>query len=280
MAVFGPKLQFLKRRSATCESRSRPPPLSFLLELCVIVLHTHRYHAPKFHPNLKHRDGVLILAHFARAACLLACLLAAAAAAAKPGRSTLDTKKGYKTKTGSTSSVTLALTVALALTPEGGQGEVTGACAPPPLPPPPQIAPPGTPPQPTLPTPPPPQPTLPTPPPRPPLNPPLQCPSPPPPPPPPRGLRPTSTGGESRTKARRRPPRGGAPLSNECGRSVEPRDHQRLVAVWQPGSGIAIHNVKCGMFHLLVGLFHNPILVSIGSMGIVCNKTGFSNPAL
>ena len=37
------------------------------------------------------------------AACLLACLLAAAA---KPGRSTLDTKKGYKTKTGSTSSVT------------------------------------------------------------------------------------------------------------------------------------------------------------------------------
>ena len=39
------------------------------------------------------------------ACCLL--LLAAAAAAAKPGRSTLDTKKGYKTKTGSTSSVTL-----------------------------------------------------------------------------------------------------------------------------------------------------------------------------
>ena len=29
MAVFGPKLQFLKPRSATCESRSRPPPLSF-----------------------------------------------------------------------------------------------------------------------------------------------------------------------------------------------------------------------------------------------------------
>ena len=49
MAVFGPKLQFLKLRSATCESRSRPPPLIFLLELCVIVLHTHRYHPPKFH---------------------------------------------------------------------------------------------------------------------------------------------------------------------------------------------------------------------------------------
>ena len=101
MAVFGPKMQFLKPRSATCESRSRSPPLSFLLKLCVIVLHTHRYHPPKFQPNLKHHDGVLIFAHFARAACcLLACLLAA-----KPGRSTLDTKKGYKTKTGSTSSV-------------------------------------------------------------------------------------------------------------------------------------------------------------------------------
>ena len=104
MAVFGPKLQLLKLRSATYESRSRPPPLSFLLKLCVIVLHTHRYHPPKFHPNLKHHDGVLIFTHFARAA---ACLLLAA----KPGRSTLDTKKGYKTKTGSTSSVTLTLTL-------------------------------------------------------------------------------------------------------------------------------------------------------------------------
>ena len=77
MAVFGPKVQFLKLRSATCESRSRPPPSSFLLKLCVIVLHTHRYHLPKFHPNLKHHDGSLIFTHFARAACcLLACLLA------------------------------------------------------------------------------------------------------------------------------------------------------------------------------------------------------------
>ena len=48
MAVFGPKLQFLKLRSATCESCSRSPPWSFLLKRCVIVLHTHRYHAPKF----------------------------------------------------------------------------------------------------------------------------------------------------------------------------------------------------------------------------------------
>ena len=106
LAVFGPKLQILKLRSATCESCSRPPPSSFSLKLCVIVLHTHRYHPPKFRPNLKPHDGVPIFAHFARAACcLLACLLAAA----KPGRSTLDTKKGYKTKTGSTSSVTLTL---------------------------------------------------------------------------------------------------------------------------------------------------------------------------
>ena len=114
MAVFGPKVQFLKVRSATCKSRSRPPPLSFLLKLCVIVLHTHRYHPPKFHPNLNPHDGVLIFTHFAHAAAC--CLLLLAAAAAKPGRSTLDTKKGYKTKTGSTSSVTLALTLALALT--------------------------------------------------------------------------------------------------------------------------------------------------------------------
>ena len=109
MAVSGPKLQLLKLRSATCESRSRPPPLSFLLKLCVIVLHTHRYHPPYFHLNLKHHDGDLIFPHFARAllAAACCCLLLAAA---KPGRSTLDPKKGYKTKTGSTSSVTLTLT--------------------------------------------------------------------------------------------------------------------------------------------------------------------------
>ena len=113
MALFGRELQFLKLRSATCESRSRPPPLSFLLKLCVIVLHTHRYHPPKFHLNLKHHDGVLIFTHFARAAaCLLlpCCLLAACCQTWYSGRSTLDTKKGYKTKTGSTSSVTLIKT--------------------------------------------------------------------------------------------------------------------------------------------------------------------------
>ena len=125
MAVFGPKLQFLKLRSATCESRSRPPLLSFLLKRCVIVLHTHRYHPPKFHPNPKHHDGILISPHFARAACSLAACLPLACrllacrllAAAKPVGSTLDTKKGYKTKTGSTSSVTLSLPLALPLAP-------------------------------------------------------------------------------------------------------------------------------------------------------------------
>ena len=74
---FGPKMAVFKLRSATCESRSRPPPLSFLLKLCVIVLHTHRYHAPKLQPNPKHHDGFLIFPHFARVACLLLayCLL-------------------------------------------------------------------------------------------------------------------------------------------------------------------------------------------------------------
>ena len=72
MAVFGSKLQFLKPRSATCDNCSRPPPLSFLLKLCVVVPHTHRYHPPKFQPNPKHHDGVLIFPHFARAACLFA----------------------------------------------------------------------------------------------------------------------------------------------------------------------------------------------------------------
>ena len=75
MAVFGPKLQILKLRSATCESRSRPPSFSFSPKLCVIVLHTHRYHAPRFQQNPKHHDGVLIFSHFARAACCLLLLL-------------------------------------------------------------------------------------------------------------------------------------------------------------------------------------------------------------
>ena len=91
-----------------------------------------------------------------------------------------------------TLTLTLALTLALALTLEGGQGEVTGACAPPPHPKSPHLDPP-------------PQPTLRTPPPRPSLNPPLQCP-PPPPPPPPGAFGPLLLRGGSHTKARRRPP--------------------------------------------------------------------------
>ena len=75
MAVFGPKLQLLKLRSAACESRSRPPPSSFLLNICVIVLHTHRYHAPKFQPNPKHHNGNLIFFPFRACCCLVACLL-------------------------------------------------------------------------------------------------------------------------------------------------------------------------------------------------------------
>ena len=59
--------------SAICESRSRPPPLSFLLKLCVIVLHTHRYHPPKFQPNPKLHDKVLIFPHFARATAACCC---------------------------------------------------------------------------------------------------------------------------------------------------------------------------------------------------------------
>ena len=67
-----------------------------------------------------------------RACCLLlvaACCLLLVAAAAKPGRSTLDPKKGYKTKTGSTSSVTLTLTLTLIKTEywdrAGGGGNIS-----------------------------------------------------------------------------------------------------------------------------------------------------------
>ena len=60
---------------------------------------------------------------------LACCCLLLLAAAAKPGRSTLDTKKGYKTKTGSTSSVTLALALTLTRTeywdPAGGERNIT-----------------------------------------------------------------------------------------------------------------------------------------------------------
>ena len=123
MAVFCPKVQFLKLTLATCESRCRPPPLGFLLKLCVIVRHTHRYHPSKFQLNPKHHNRILIFAHSARAA---ACLLAASCLlAAKPGRSTLGTKKGYKTKTSSTSSVTVTLIKTEYWDPVGGGGNIS-----------------------------------------------------------------------------------------------------------------------------------------------------------
>ena len=66
---------------------------------------------------MKHHDGAVIFPHFELACCLLACLpLAAYRLLAKPVCSTLDTKVRYKTKNGSTSPVTLALTLSGALT--------------------------------------------------------------------------------------------------------------------------------------------------------------------
>ena len=56
----------------------------------------------------------MLFSHFACACVLLRCLIACLLLA-KPIRSGLDTKEGYKTKTGSTSSVTLTLTLALTL---------------------------------------------------------------------------------------------------------------------------------------------------------------------
>ena len=129
MAVFGPKLQFLKPRSATCNNCSGSPPLGFLLKLCVVVPHTHRYHPPKFQPNPKDQEECLIFTYFARAAaCLLLVACCLLAAAAKPGRSTLDAKKSYKPKTGSTSSVTLALLKTEYWDRAGGGGSISYDC--------------------------------------------------------------------------------------------------------------------------------------------------------
>ena len=77
IAVFDPKLQFLKVRSATFESSPWPPPLIFLLKLCAILLHTHRYHPQTFELNLKHHDRLLIFIHCTCS--LLACCLLLAA---------------------------------------------------------------------------------------------------------------------------------------------------------------------------------------------------------
>ena len=88
IADFGQFQQ--KRRSATCDTRSRPALLNFWLIFCVVVPHTFGYHPPKYQPNSKHHEGAVNFPHFARACCLLL---------PKPSRSTLDAKEGYKTKT-------------------------------------------------------------------------------------------------------------------------------------------------------------------------------------
>ena len=86
----------------------------------MIVLHTHRYHPLQSEANLKHHNRLLLFPHCQCSLDAWCLLLAASLLAAKPGSSTLDTKKGYKTKTGSTSSVpkflTPTLSVALTVT--------------------------------------------------------------------------------------------------------------------------------------------------------------------
>ena len=93
-----------------------------------------------------------------------------------------------------------------------------------------------TPPQPTLPTP-PPSPLPEPPPPSPPPEPPLQCPPPPPPPPPLRGLWPTSTGGESRLKARGRPTRDVNKIlfTNIDSERTQLETYMHEVRVWKKG---------------------------------------------
>ena len=56
--------------SAICNSWSRPPLLSFLRNICVIVLRTHCYQ-----PNPNHRNRYLIFSHFVHACCWWWCLL-------------------------------------------------------------------------------------------------------------------------------------------------------------------------------------------------------------
>ena len=54
---------------------------------------------------------------------------------------------------------------------------------------------------------------------------------------------------------------------------MEPRDHERLVAVRKPGSGIAVHNVKCGVFQLFVYLFPNRVHKAV-DIHVKCNGHG------
>ena len=71
--IWGTFLADFETQVCLLRHRSQLPP--FLLKLCVIVLHTHSYHPPKFWPNPKHHNGSPIFAHFMRACCCLLLLL-------------------------------------------------------------------------------------------------------------------------------------------------------------------------------------------------------------
>ena len=69
---MAPSMDIPCTQTAPRDTRSLPPLLSFLLNLCVIVLHTHTYHPPKFGLNPKHCERFLLFCPFR--ACLLAAL--------------------------------------------------------------------------------------------------------------------------------------------------------------------------------------------------------------
>ena len=55
---------------------------------------------------------------------------------------------------------------------------------------------------------------------------------------------------------------------------MEPRDHQRLVAVLKPGCEIALHDAKCGVFQLFVCLFSDRMLPSLVAQGSTYKRRG------
>ena len=117
-AGFGPKLQILKRRSGR--------HLQCPFPSAIVEYPAHSLCGCPSHPQLA-STKVLAQSQAPRRSCdfcpfcaclqLAACLLAACMVLAKSIGSTLDTKEGHKTKSGSTSSVTLALTLTRAPTP-------------------------------------------------------------------------------------------------------------------------------------------------------------------
>ena len=86
------QFHLLKPRLATCNTQTWPPPFSFLLKLCVLILHIYNYHSPPFQLNLKHQAGGVTFAHFVKACHCYCCCLRLA----KRGRSTVVTKEGCK----------------------------------------------------------------------------------------------------------------------------------------------------------------------------------------